>query len=103
MKEEEIISWVFLATAFASRQGLANIESISEIADGINHAVPTNKELQMSLKWLAVNGLIEKQVKRYLLTIAGSETIIKAETRTNNFIMNIWKELTKEIENLKPQ
>ena len=75
MNESTTISWIFLATAFASEQEPANFESILQIADGINHAVPTHKELQTSLDWLTKNGLVEKSGKKYQLTNSGTELI----------------------------
>lgn len=95
----QTISWILLSTAFASEQQPANFDSISQIADGINHAVPTQKELQTSLAWLTKNGIVEKTGKKYHLTNKGIEIIDKAKSRANNIVMNIWDELTKEIEN----
>lgn len=103
MNENTVISWIFLATAFASENEHANFESISRIADGINHAVPTHKELQSSLKWLTNQGFVEKNSKKYKLTTSGTEIVEKAKARTNNVIMDIWDELTTEIENTKAQ
>ena len=103
MNENTVISWVFLATAFASEREPANFESITQIADGINHDVPTHKELQTSLGWLMKNELVEKSGKKYQLTNEGIALVDKAKTRTNNIILNIWDELTKEIENTKAQ
>ena len=103
MKESEVVSWIFLSTAFACEREPANFESISQIADGINHAVPTHKELQTSLGWLTKNGLVERSGKKYQLTNSGTELIEQAESRTNKTILNIWDELTKEIENTKAQ
>lgn len=103
MVENSIISWIFLSTAFASEQEPANFESIAQIADGINHAVPTHKELQASLTWLTRNELLVKVGKKYQLTNTGTILLHKAESRTNNVILNIWDELTKEIEKTKAQ
>ncbi len=99
----QTISWILLSTAFASAQEHATFESISKIADGINHAVPTHKELQTSLSWLTKKGFVEKKGKKYHLSNEGIELIGRAKSRTNNIIMNIWDELTKEIENTKAQ
>lgn len=103
MNESNIISWIFLSVSMASEQEPANFESISQIADGINHAVPTHKELQTSLGWLTKNGLVERSGKKYQLTNSGTELIEQAKSRTNKPILNIWNELTKEIENTKAQ
>jgi hypothetical protein len=52
MKEEQVISWIFLAIAIASQNEPTDYKSISMVADGINHAVPTQKELKNSITWL---------------------------------------------------
>ena len=60
MKESKTISWIFLVTVMASQVEPAKFSDISQIADGINHAVPTHKELQSSIGWLVDNNLIIK-------------------------------------------
>lgn len=103
MTDNTAISWVFLSVAMASEHGPSNFESISQIADGINHAVPTHKELQAALDWLTKNELVEKSRKKYRLTNSGTELSEKAKSRVNNIILDILDELTKEIENIKTQ
>lgn len=103
MNENTNISWIFLATAMASEHEPANLASISQIADGINHAVPTHKELQTCLNWLTKQGFVEKVAKKHKLTTSGTETVDRARARTTNIIMKIWDELTTEIENTKAQ
>jgi len=50
----------FLDTAIASQTEPADNDSILNIADGINHAIPTHRELQTSFTWLTKNGLVTK-------------------------------------------
>ena len=45
MKESQLISWIFLATAFASEKAAANVNTISQLADGISQAIPNHEEL----------------------------------------------------------
>lgn len=52
MTDKQTISWIFLATAMATNAKSTDIRGISSVADGINHAVPTQKELQTSISWL---------------------------------------------------
>ena len=52
MTDKQTISWILLSTVIASQKGPADFASISNIADGINHAIPTHKELQTSLTWM---------------------------------------------------
>ena len=83
MTDNQIISWIFLAIAIASQKELADIRGISMIADGINHAVPTEKEIQLSVSWLLKNGQIEKQGKKYKLTKKGMINYSFASLKTN--------------------
>ncbi len=101
MNENTVISWILLATSYATEKEPANIESISQIADGINKAIPTHKELHGSLSWLAKNGLVKRTGKMYHMTNEGTALIAKAKSRTNNIILNIWDALATEIENTK--
>jgi hypothetical protein len=93
MIETRTYAWIMYALAGASQNEPANFAAISQVADGINHAVPTHKELQLSLEWLMGNGLAQKQGSRYLLTEKGYAVMasICAEQKT---ISQIWSSLT---------
>lgn len=101
MNDTEVISWILLATAFASEKEPTNVEEISHIADGINHDIPTHEEIQTSLNWLINKSLVQKTAKKYQLTSDGIQILKNAKSRTNTIILNIWAELAKEIEDLK--
>ena len=96
MTKNQTISWIFLATAGASQTKPADIKGISQIADGVNHAIPTEKEMKTSLAWLEENGWIEKKNSNYQLTKKGMVNYNFASHKTNT-IMNIWKNLEKMI------
>ncbi|MBK6840046.1 MAG: hypothetical protein IPG90_18650 [Bacteroidetes bacterium] len=61
-----------------------DMNGISSVADGINHAVPTHKELQTSIAWLIKNGLIVKQGRNYELTTRGSWNIKQPQSIRRN-------------------
>ena len=82
MKEEQTISWIFLATALASKTRPSDSKEISSVADGINHAVPTHQELELSLIWLNKNGLVTKLDNKYELTQKGKMKLENASTNT---------------------
>lgn len=88
----QTISWIFLATALATNTKPTDISGISSVADGINHAVPTQKELQTSISWLTTQGLIIKQGKNYELTSKGKLEYEKASKNTQT-LMKIWKNI----------
>jgi len=92
MTEGQTISWIFLATAMASQTKPADHNSISSIADGINHAVPTHKELQTSLTWLTTNNLVTKTGTKYRLTEKGQLDYDLASRQTST-LMKIWDNL----------
>jgi predicted transcriptional regulator len=94
MTEAATIAWIFYALSLASGAGPANFAAISQIADGINHAVPTHKEMQSSLRWLKDAGLVSKSSRGYVLTPAGAEMIAETNAKT---LMDIWNQLTDKI------
>ncbi len=96
--EKRTIAWIYLSVSIASQTEPADFNGISMIADGINHAVPTQKELQNSTSWLISKGLIKKVGKKYTLTEKGKEdyTTVQKETKT---LLNMWNDLEKKIKN----
>jgi predicted transcriptional regulator len=94
MDNFQTISWIFLATALASNRRPTNINGISSVADGINHAIPTQKELQNSISWLIKQGLILKQGKIYELTSDGKNEYEKASKNTK-ILMSIRENIEK--------
>lgn len=96
MTESEIKSWIFLATALASQEEPTDLKTISLIADGINHAVPTEKELKTSLTWLSNNRLVLKQGRKYTLTAFGLSKFKDANSGTK-VLLKIWSNLNKKL------
>lgn len=76
----------------ASQTEPADYDSISNIADGINHAVPTDKELQASLTWLTKNDLVSNTGSKYRLTEKG---LLDYETASpqSSTLLKIWDNL----------
>ena len=98
LEEERTISWIFMATAIASETGPTDYNSISMIADGINHAVPSHKEMQSSISWLVSKGLLTKNGKKYELTLLGKKEYEEASDTTDT-LLKIWDNLEKRIKN----
>lgn len=96
--EKRIIAWIYLAVSIASETEPADFNDISMIADGINHAVPTQKELQTSTSWLMSKGLINKVGKKYTLTKKGKEDFATAQVETKT-LLRMWDNLEKKIKN----
>jgi len=92
MTSAQTISWIFLATAVASQTGPADLNSISNVADRINHAVPTQQELQASLSWLTKNDLVKNIGGKYKLTERGQSDYDVASRRTSA-LLKIWDNL----------
>jgi hypothetical protein len=97
MQQVQSISWIFLAIALASQTGAAAFSSISTIADGINHAVPTHKEMQTSILFLTTNEFVRKQGKKYELTTKGDKLYQWANEKSKT-LLEIWKNLTGLLE-----
>lgn len=94
MTDFKTVSWIFLAVYLASQERSANFKEISQIADGINHAVPTHKNLQDSLTWLQINGLIVKTGSSYSLTDGGKDCVLQSESKT---LFDTWSKLEKAL------
>ena len=90
MTDLQTISWIFLATALATNTKPTDISGISSVADGINHAIPTQKELQTSISWLTTKGLILKHGKNYELTSKG-KLEYELASRNTQTVMKIWE------------
>jgi hypothetical protein len=97
-QDERTISWIYLAVSMASEHELADFNSISLLADGINHAIPTHKEMQTSISWLTHKGLVTKIGNKYKLTPKGKEDFQIASKETNN-LFGIWNKLEQTIIN----
>ena len=96
MDEARTRAWIMYAVELASQTEPATFSAISEIADGINHAVPTHKELQSSLGWLAKQGLVQRCGSGYSVTAIGSETIGSARAGASS-AFQIWESLTASL------
>ncbi|MES1223393.1 MAG: hypothetical protein ABUT20_48305 [Bacteroidota bacterium] len=96
MTEIQTNSWIFLAIAIASQKEPVDIKGISQIADGINHAVPTQKELKSSINWLINSGYIKAENSKYTLTKKGMIDYNFASTNTN-ILLNIWRNLERQL------
>ncbi|WP_348825739.1 hypothetical protein [Flavobacterium aestuarii] len=95
-KNAETISWILLAISIASQSSPTTFEGIMQIADGINHSVPTQKEMQTSISWLIANDLILKEGKKYSLSENGKILNNNAE-KQNRVLMKMWKHLESEL------
>jgi hypothetical protein len=98
MKESRIISWILLAIALVSQKQSADLKAISMLADGINHAVPTEKELQVAISWLLKNEQIEKEGSKYRLSKKGLINYNFASLKTN-ILLEIWNNLERQLKN----
>jgi hypothetical protein len=81
-------SWIFYAIGLASQNVPAGLVDIEAIADGINHAIPTQKEMQKSISWCVSQGFVLKEGKKYKLTIEGS-AVLNGSSSNTTFV--VWK------------
>lgn len=101
MTDNQTTAWIFLATAMASQTEPTDFNSISSIADGINHAVPTHKELQTSLTWLTNNGLVTKIGNKYCLTEKGKMDYETASQQTLT-LSKVWDNVEAVLKKYRP-
>ncbi len=102
MINQQTTSWLFLALSLSSQKEPASLEGISQIADAINHAVPTQKEMQSSLSWLLKQGLIITVAEKYSLTESGNKIFIATQNETN-VLLKMWKSIEDKFNELKSE
>ena len=96
LKDWETISWILLAISIASQSSSTTFKEILQVADGINHAIPTQKEMQTSIIWLITNELIIKDGKKYTLSENGKNLNDSAK-KQSKVLMKMWKHLESEL------
>ncbi|MDQ3321302.1 MAG: hypothetical protein M3525_02405 [Acidobacteriota bacterium] len=99
MSNEKTNSWIFLAVGIATAESSSKLREIVLIADGINHAVPTQKELQIAFKWLSKQHLVLKERSKYRVTETGLYLFEKAKAKSN-LILQQWKYIEEHFLNL---
>jgi len=99
MDDIKTISWIFLAISLASEVSPAKLDSIATVADGINHAVPTQKELQYSMRWLTTKNLVVKESGKYFLSEDGKKLLKQAKSESE-LLLSIWKNVENMIHTL---
>jgi hypothetical protein len=97
MTDAETFSWILLSVH--ERGGTRR--QIYEVADAINHAVPTNREMDMSLRWLLQRGLIREDRNHFALTDAGAALIARFRRPTRP-IMQTWDAVSGFIQESLP-
>jgi hypothetical protein len=90
----ETYSWVFYAVGLASQASPTTFAGVEGVADGINHAIPTRKEMQESLSWAVSQGLVVKEGNKLKLTKEGLALLTDASAASNT-TSGVWKYLEK--------
>ncbi|WP_310595056.1 hypothetical protein [Flavobacterium sp.] len=97
-QDKRTISWIYLAISIASDREPADFNDISMIADGINHVIPTHKEIQTSISWLSEKGIVSKVGNKYILTSKGKNDF-KIASKGTNTLLKIWDNMEQKIIN----
>ena len=91
MINEHTYAWVFLSIS----KEPCKLDEIIGLADAINHAIPTQKELQSSLGWLITNQYILKNGKSYQLSKKGVELRERVRSKKGSIFCS-WEAVEKE-------
>ena len=92
MTDAQTFSWILLSV---DEQGSTR-RQISEMADAINHAIPTHREMETSLGWLREHGFVREDGSRLALTAAGAALIARFRSPTRP-IMQTWHAVSDAI------
>ena len=89
------VAWIFLAIDFTDLES-AGLTDILHAADAINHAVPLERELRLSIQFLTSHGMIIKQGKSFRVTDIGRAMLKSAHDGAAN-IFGVWRALEAQI------
>jgi hypothetical protein len=92
------ISWIFLSIAIGSQTEPIKFNEISMIADGINHSIPSEKEIRYSIIYLLKNKYIIKIEKKYSLTDKGL-FLYHNSILENKTLLKIWSDIQNKLIN----
>ncbi len=95
MTDSETFAWILLSVP--ERGG--KLQDLIVMADAINHAIPTHRELQRSLGWLKSHGFVVKEGRNFLLTELGTDLLARAKS-TKQTMMRTWDMVTAELDSL---
>ncbi len=90
--EDKFNSLIFLSIAFAAKDKKVDISEISDVADGINHSIPSLIEIRNSILWLMKKDLVLEKNEKFWLTEKG-ETVFNKAKSDERSIFDIWKNL----------
>jgi hypothetical protein len=96
MTESQTFAWILLSVP----ESPGTLQDIIAMADGINHAIPSHRELQTSLGWLQARGLVRKEGRRFCTTDAGSQLLARFRTQSRT-MMKTWDLVAAELESLR--
>jgi len=99
MTEAQTYSWIFYAASLIAQKEPVKIREIESVADGINHAVPTQKEISSSIRWLQSKDLLTKERKKIILTQEGADLASKL-TKAHRTTMKAWDSITSELQRM---
>ena len=95
LTDSQTFAWILLSVP----ETPGSLQDIIAMADGINHALPSHRELQTSLGWLQARGLVHKDGKRYCTTEAGA-LLLERLRRPGQTMMKTWDLVAGELQSL---
>jgi len=99
MTEAKTYAWIFLAASAGASTRAVVFREIEAVADGINHAVPTHKEMSASIRWAESKGLIQKVGKQIRLTDEGRAFAAQFAEKSES-AMKSWDHITAAFERM---
>jgi hypothetical protein len=95
MTAAKTYAWILLSVSASG----STRRAISEMADAIQHAVPTHLEMETSLQWLQERGLVRGDGRRFARTGAGEQLLERFRSPTRP-ILQTWELLSGAIEEM---
>ncbi len=97
---EHTDAWIFISMAFYQGETGTSLRDLIATADYINHAIPSEEEIEGAIDRLGCAGLLSVQDDRFHLTPAG-RALLREPHNQRASLLQMWELVAKDLETLE--
>ena len=93
-------AWIFVSMAFYQGEAGTSLRDLIATADYINHAIPSDEEIEGAINRLACAGLVTVQDDYFHLTPAG-RVLLRDPHNQRASLLQMWELVEKDLEEME--
>ena len=97
MTEARTYAWIFCGISLIAKYEAVGIPEVEPVLDALNHALPTEREVSVSIEWLVSNDLIARDETGVVLSENGRLLASEIDHVTSN-MQDVMDEVTSQFE-----